>query len=132
MIVVADTSPVNYLVLIDEIDLLPIIFGKVLIPEAVMEELQHPRTPPKVRQWIVNLASWIEVRCSLSAGNTDLMGLDIGNATRSSRSNWEWTRFLWTMQPGVARQRDSTSTYGGRWGSSSVALDCARLTFAAR
>ena len=90
MIVVADTSPVNYLVLIDEIDLLPIIFGKVLIPEAVMEELQHPRTPPKVRQWIVNLASWIEVRCSLSAGNTDLMGLDIGNATRSSRSNWEW------------------------------------------
>jgi len=41
MIVVADTSPVNYLVLIDEIDLLPIIFGKVLIPEAVMEELQH-------------------------------------------------------------------------------------------
>ena len=41
MIVVADTSPMNYLVLIDEIDLSPIIFGNVLIPEAVMEELQH-------------------------------------------------------------------------------------------
>jgi predicted nucleic acid-binding protein len=35
MIVVADTSPVNYLVLIDEIDLLPQLFGTVVMPEAV-------------------------------------------------------------------------------------------------
>ena len=34
MIVVADTSPLNYLVLIDEIDLLPAIFGRVLLPHA--------------------------------------------------------------------------------------------------
>jgi len=32
MIVVADTSPLNYLVLIDEIALLPALFQKVLIP----------------------------------------------------------------------------------------------------
>jgi predicted nucleic acid-binding protein len=44
MIVVADTSPLNYLVLIDEIDLLPAIFGKVLLPQAVFLELQHPKT----------------------------------------------------------------------------------------
>jgi len=39
MIVVADTSPLNYLVLIDEIDLLPAIFGQVLLPQAVFQEL---------------------------------------------------------------------------------------------
>jgi predicted nucleic acid-binding protein len=53
MIAVADTSPVNYLVLVDEIDLLPAIFGNVLIPEAVMEELHHPRTPLKVRNGLL-------------------------------------------------------------------------------
>lgn len=35
MIVVADSSPLNYLVLIDEVDLLPALFGEVLIPQAV-------------------------------------------------------------------------------------------------
>ena len=44
MIVVADTSPLNYLVLIDEIDLLPAIFAQVLFPHAVFEELRHPKT----------------------------------------------------------------------------------------
>lgn len=55
MIVVADTSPLNYLVLIDEIDLLPALFGRVLLPQAAFHELQHAKTPPKVQQWIVHL-----------------------------------------------------------------------------
>ena len=53
MIVVADTSPLNYLVLIDEVDLLPALFGEVLIPQAVFQELKHPKTPAKVQQWII-------------------------------------------------------------------------------
>jgi predicted nucleic acid-binding protein len=35
MIVVADTSPINYLLLIKEIDM----YGRVVIPRAVNEEL---------------------------------------------------------------------------------------------
>ena len=35
MIVVADTTPLNYLVLIDQVDLLPRLFGGILIPPAV-------------------------------------------------------------------------------------------------
>jgi predicted nucleic acid-binding protein len=35
MIVVADTSPLNYLILIDQIDLLPALFGHVLLPRVV-------------------------------------------------------------------------------------------------
>jgi len=45
MIVVSDTSPLNYLVLINEIDLLPKLFGNVIIPEAVLAELSQRGTP---------------------------------------------------------------------------------------
>ena len=42
MIIVADTSPLNYLVLIGEIELLPSLFGQVIIPHAVLAELANP------------------------------------------------------------------------------------------
>ena len=42
MIVVSDTSPLNYLVLIEEVEVLPAIFGRVVVPPAVVEELQAP------------------------------------------------------------------------------------------
>ena len=61
MIVVCDTSPVNYLVLIDEIDLLPQLFTAVVLPAAVLAELQHPRTPPRVASWARELPPWVRV-----------------------------------------------------------------------
>jgi len=51
MIVVSDTSPINYLVLIAFHDLLPKLFDLVLIPEAVQRELQAGGTPEPVRQF---------------------------------------------------------------------------------
>jgi len=39
MIVVADTSPINYLILIEEIDILTKMYGRVVIPRAVRDEL---------------------------------------------------------------------------------------------
>ena len=41
MTAVADTSPVCYLILIGEIGVLPQLFGEILIPQAVLKELQH-------------------------------------------------------------------------------------------
>lgn len=61
MIVVCDTSPVNYLVLIDEIDLLPQLFTTVVLPAGVLAELQHPRTPSRVASWARELPPWIRV-----------------------------------------------------------------------
>jgi predicted nucleic acid-binding protein len=55
MIVVADPSPLNYLVLIAEIQLLPALYERVLIPEEVHRELQRLRTLPSVRAWATNL-----------------------------------------------------------------------------
>lgn len=62
MIVIADTSPVNYLVLIHAIDLLPQLFGKVFIPPSVFDELRDLETPSLVRDWITNARSLLPVR----------------------------------------------------------------------
>ncbi|MDI1310817.1 hypothetical protein [Prosthecobacter sp.] len=45
-LVVADTTPLNYLVLIDRADVLAKLFDEVWIPAAVMNELRHPKAPP--------------------------------------------------------------------------------------
>lgn len=61
-IVVADTGPINYLVLIGNIDLLPILFSQVILPSAVRFELADPDAPLSVRNWISNPPAWLEVR----------------------------------------------------------------------
>ncbi len=78
MIVVADTSPLNYLILIDEVDLLPALFGQVLLPYAVLQELLHPRTSSKVCGWAACLPEWIDVRSVASVASPVLMQLDLG------------------------------------------------------
>ncbi len=51
-LVVADTSPVFYLLSIGHIDLLPRLFGKIFVPDAVHKELCHPAAPTLVREWV--------------------------------------------------------------------------------
>lgn len=63
-IVVADTSPLHYLVLIEAIELLPQLFGKVLVPEIVCVELKRPRTPAPVRAWLGTNPAWVEQRAT--------------------------------------------------------------------
>jgi predicted nucleic acid-binding protein len=43
-VVISDTSPLRYLVLIGQADLLPALYTEVLIPEAVADELNQPAT----------------------------------------------------------------------------------------
>lgn len=52
MIVVSDTSPPCYLILIGQIDLLPQLYGQVVIPEAVRDELAVERTSDAVQHQI--------------------------------------------------------------------------------
>lgn len=61
MIVIADTSPINYLLQIELIDLLPAIYSHVTIPPEVLAELQHEVAPEIVRSWTTNLPSWVAV-----------------------------------------------------------------------
>jgi len=49
MVVVADASPINYLVLIGQIEILPRLYTRIVIPSAVLGELKHPVAPELVR-----------------------------------------------------------------------------------
>jgi hypothetical protein len=55
-------NPLNYLVLIDQAQLFPRLYGRVLIPQAVYDELQQERTPAAVREWVANHSAWLEVK----------------------------------------------------------------------
>ena len=59
--VVTDTSPLNYLILIGSDDVLPQLYNQVIIPTAVLRELKHPDTPVLVAQWLSSPPSWLTV-----------------------------------------------------------------------
>jgi predicted nucleic acid-binding protein len=41
--------------------LLPRLFGKVVIPDAVQKELKHPTAPQVLREWSAAFPAWLEV-----------------------------------------------------------------------
>ena len=64
MIVVSDTSPINYLILIELQDLLPKLFDRILIPEAVHRKLQSAAAPDPIKPVLAEAPDWLEVRSS--------------------------------------------------------------------
>ena len=58
MIVVSDTGPLNYLLRLEAIEILPRLYGSVLIPETVRQELLHPNAPAVVLAWAAHLPEW--------------------------------------------------------------------------
>lgn len=60
-LVIADTGPVNYLVLIGQIDLLPRMFEKVVLPASVQAELTAVFAPQPVQRWIAAPPVWLEI-----------------------------------------------------------------------
>lgn len=78
MLVIADASPLHYLVLIEAISILPPLFERILIPQAVSEELQHPKTPLPVRVWLASPPAWLEIHRVSDASHATLTHLDAG------------------------------------------------------
>ncbi|MGL5082952.1 MAG: DUF3368 domain-containing protein [Microcoleaceae cyanobacterium] len=78
MIVVADTSPICYLVLIDQIDLLPRLYDQITIPDVVLRELQSANAPIKLQQWISQPPSWLNVQTLMQPADPALSRLDPG------------------------------------------------------
>lgn len=60
-VVVADTTPLNYLISIGRAEILAALFGKVLIPQAVLEELSHPKAPEAVSRWLQEPPTWLSI-----------------------------------------------------------------------
>jgi predicted nucleic acid-binding protein len=78
MIVVADATSLRYLIEINCSVILPELFGRVLVPVAVTQELQHIRTPEAVRVWMSASPSWLEVRAASPVADASLTHLGAG------------------------------------------------------
>ena len=83
-LVVADTSPIRYLLQIGYIELLPQLFGKILIPSVVYDELTHPSTPEVVRNWTISMSDWLEVSVAGDSNDPSLRALDKGEKSAIS------------------------------------------------
>ena len=73
MIVVADASPLRYLIQIEHGHVLRELYGVVIVPPIVITELSKPTTPPIVREWISDRPEWLQVQ----APTGDLLGVDV-------------------------------------------------------
>jgi predicted nucleic acid-binding protein len=62
MIVVADSGPLHYLILLDQTELLPRFYGQVIVPEAVLGELTSGKAPQPVKEWLSKPPSWLRVQ----------------------------------------------------------------------
>jgi predicted nucleic acid-binding protein len=78
MLVVADASPLNYLVLIGQAGLLESLFQNVVIPPAVFREPIDGRAPTAVRDWVRSPPSWLQVVPLTTGPDAGLAHLDEG------------------------------------------------------
>ena len=64
--------------LIGQIDLLRLLYARILVPPAVLAELKHPVAPKPVQDWAVDAPDWVEV---LSPKSSRILGqLDLGES----------------------------------------------------
>lgn len=72
MIVVADTTPLQYLILIQCEHILPALYGRVVVPPAVIAELSRDETPQPVRDWLKSAPAWLEIRGPREVGRSSV------------------------------------------------------------
>jgi predicted nucleic acid-binding protein len=80
-LVIADTGPIHYLILIGHINILPKLFERVVIPSIVLAELSHELAPASVQRWAAAAPAWLEV--AESPAVTLSAGIHKGEATLS-------------------------------------------------
>lgn len=84
MIVIADTGPINYLISIGHINVLPRLYSTVLIPSAVRDELRDAGAPDLVRRWIDSPPEWLEIRQPTLLPDAELLRIRIGRGERDA------------------------------------------------
>lgn len=60
-VVVADTSPLRYLAVIDSLQVLSALYERVIVPGTVIGELAHANAPLEARAFVASLPTWVEV-----------------------------------------------------------------------
>lgn len=77
-VVIADTSPLNYLILVEAVEVLPRLFGQVTIPDVVLKELANQDAPREVQAWAAALPEWIQIQQAPISEDPSLQALDPG------------------------------------------------------
>jgi predicted nucleic acid-binding protein len=70
--VIADATLLRYLIEIEVADILPVLFGQIMAPPAVLHNLQHTNTPAPVRTWIASLPPWLVMQTPRSTTDPGL------------------------------------------------------------
>lgn len=81
MIIVSNTSPLCYLVLIGQADVLTQLYGEIHVTQKVIEELLHPDAPATVRDWAKSPPDWLKIHADPEEPDTTLASLDPGERT---------------------------------------------------
>ncbi|MDB9309143.1 DUF3368 domain-containing protein [Aphanizomenon sp. CS-733/32] len=76
MIIVSNTSPISSLAKIDQLSLLEDIYVRIIIPEAVYNELTDIRAGEKVNNALKN-ANWIEIRSVINKQSVRKLELNL-------------------------------------------------------
>jgi predicted nucleic acid-binding protein len=74
-LVVSDSGPVQYLVLCGAIEVIPQLYGRLVIPAAVAKELTHPHTPAVVSRWVKALPHWATIQAPARIDSAMHLGL---------------------------------------------------------
>jgi predicted nucleic acid-binding protein len=61
VVVVSDTTALNYLVLLGIVEVLPRLFGSIHVPPEVIAELCHDAAPRIVRDFALSPPEWLQV-----------------------------------------------------------------------
>lgn len=80
MIVVADASPLNYLVWIGCEQILIDLYSEVLVPRIVVEELLATGAPARVRAWATETPDWVKIQTSIILSESIPLNLDLGES----------------------------------------------------
>lgn len=76
-VVVSDTTPLHYLILVGRESILEKLYGKVIVPPAVLTELGHASAPVQISKWATNPPAWVTV-AEPELIPTEFDGLDFG------------------------------------------------------
>jgi predicted nucleic acid-binding protein len=61
-VVVSDSTPLHYLVLVGRDTVLQKLYGEILVPPAVLQKLGHPSAPLEISAWAKSPPAWLIVR----------------------------------------------------------------------
>lgn len=116
-VVVADTGPLHYLVLVGQIDLMPGLFGGLVVPTMVHAELLHTAAPDAVRHWAAEPPSWLTISPAPPHVDPTLHRLDRGErAAIGLALSLRADLVLMDDRTGVAVARDKGLTVTGTLG----------------